>query len=264
MDLGIRGRKAVVTAASKGLGLAVAERLAIEGAQVAICARNAETLADAVRHIKKAAADAVVFARACDVTKPEEMDAFVAATRKELGGIDILVTNAGGPPPGTFDSVSDAQWQEAFNLNLMSAVRLIRAALPDMIGNRWGRILLMASISARQPLANMILSNAVRAGVIGMAKTLADEVAHEGVLVNVLCPGFIRTGRMEQVIRAQAEKAGVGFEERLKTVQSQIPIGRLGRPEEFANVAAFLVSEAASFVTGSTVLADGGMFRGLM
>ncbi len=263
MDLGIRNKTAIVCAASRGLGLAVATRLAKEGAKVAICARNMEALNEAVEQINPVAENDV-FAYPCDVTDPQQIDAFHDAVVENLGTVDILVTNAGGPPPGTFQNVTSEQWQAGFDLTLMSAVHFIHRVLPAMQENGWGRILAMTSISARQPLPNMILSNAIRASVIGAMKTLADEVAGRGINVNSLCPGFILTSRMEEVVRAQAEQGGTDYDTRLKQVEASIPVGRLGKPEEFADMAAFLVSERASFVTGSTVLVDGGMYRGLM
>lgn len=263
MDLGIRDRVAVVTAASKGLGRAVAAALAAEGVKVAICARNVEELNAAAEEIGKLG-DSDVLAYPADVTRAGELDTFFDVVAESLGPVDILVANAGGPPPGSFMKLSDAQWQEAFELNLMSSVNLARRVLPGMVERHWGRILFMTSVSVKQPLANLLLSNSLRAGVTGMAKTLADEVAGSGVLVNCLLPGFIRTGRMEAVVRAQAEAAGISFETRLAQIEAQIPVGRLGKPEEFAKVAAFLVSEAASFVTGTSVLCDGGMYRGLL
>jgi 3-oxoacyl-[acyl-carrier protein] reductase len=263
MDLGIKGKVAVVTAASKGLGRAVAMQLAAEGAKVAVCARHVDELNASAEEIGRAG-DSDVVAYPADVTSAEELDTFFDIVTENLGPVDILVANAGGPPPGRFESLSDEQWQAAIELNLMSSVRLARHVLPGMLERKWGRILFMTSVSVKQPLANLLLSNSIRAAVTGMAKTLADEVAGSGVLVNCLLPGFILTGRMEAVVKAQAEAAGVDFETRLKQLETQIPVGRLGRPEEFANMAAFLVSERASYVTGTSVLCDGGLYRGLL
>jgi len=262
MDLGLKDKVAVIGASSKGLGYAVAHRLAREGAKVALCARGEKELIAAAEQIQQESGT-VVFAQPCDVTKPEAITAFVNVVRASLGPIDIMVTNAGGPPPGTFETLPVSAWQEAFELNMMSSVHMIREALPDMKAKQKGSILFMVSVSAIQPLPNLILSNAIRAGVIGLAKTLADEFAPFGIRVNSLCPGYYLTGRMEQVIRSQAEKTGVSYEKRLEQVQAQVPMGRLGRPEEFGDVAAFLVSERASYVSGLTMQVDGGMFRAL-
>jgi len=263
MDLGIRKRVAVVTAASKGLGYAVAEQLANEGARVAITARGVSQLNASGDALQKTSGSEI-FAYPCDVSKADQLSTFLEEVNSNIGSPDILVVNAGGPPPGGFDGVTDSQWQDAFELTLMSAIRMIRHVLPGMRERRWGRILLMVSISAKQPLANMLLSNSIRAGVLGMAKTLADEVAKDGVLINCLLPGFIRTGRMEEVVQAQANQANIPFDEHLKQIESQIPVGRLGKPEEFGKAAAFLVSDAASFMTGGVFLCDGGMYRGLI
>ncbi len=263
MDLGIKGKSAWVTASSKGLGFAVARRLSMEGARVAVCARDEAALFGAAESIRKETGGEV-FHAACDVSREAEIERFHERAAAALGPADILVVNAGGPPPGTFESVRPEQWNAGFDLNFLSGVHLIRRVLPGMKERNWGRVLCMTSISAKMPLANMVISNAIRAGVIGMAKTLSDEVAGYNVLVNCLCPGFIRTGRMEEVVTAQAENLKISFEERLAQLQAGIPVGRLGRPEEFANFAAFLVSEAASFVTGGTFVCDGGQFRGLM
>lgn len=263
MELGIEGKAAVVCAASKGLGFAVARRLSLEGARLAICARGGEALDEAAKKIGEESGKEV-FAFPCDLSESTEIEGFMEAAAKRFGRVDILVNNAGGPPPGGFEDLTPEQWRSGFDLTLMSAMHLIRLVLPGMKAGGWGRILNMVSISAKQPLANMMLSNAIRAGVIGMAKTLADELGGSGVLVNSLLPGFMRTARMEEVIRAQAETRGISFDERLKEVQADIPLGRLGRPEEFADFAAFLVSERASFVTGGAFLCDGGMYRGIM
>jgi len=263
MDLGIKNKVALVCASSKGLGFAVADRLAQEGCKVAITARGLEDLNAAAEEIGRHS-ESEVYAFPADVTKTDEMDTFFDGVQSKLGDPDILVINAGGPPPGNFDSTSVEDWQRGFELNLLSAVPLIKRALPKMRENHWGRILFMVSISAKQPLQNMLLSNAIRAGVLGMAKTLADEVAKDGILVNSLLPGFIMTGRMQQVVQAQADSLGISFEEKQQQIESQIPLGRLGQPEEFANVAAFLVSKTASFVTGGVFMADGGMYRGLV
>lgn len=263
MDLGIKNKVAVVTASSKGLGFAVADRLYREGCKVAITARGTEDLNRAAEQIGENG-EGEIYAFPSDVTKPDEINTFLDGVQNNLGNPDILVINAGGPPPGTFDSTSVEDWQKGFELNLLSGVNLIKRVLPAMRENHWGRILFMVSISAKQPLQNMILSNSIRAGVLGMAKTLADEVAADGVLVNSLLPGFIMTGRMKQVVKAQADNLGIPFEQRLEQLEAQIPVKRLGKPEEFANFAAFLVSKPASFVTGGVFLADGGMYRGLI
>ena len=271
MDLGLHDKIALVTAASKGLGKAVALRLAQEGAHVAICARNEEKLYKTAAEIKTATGVEVLPVPA-DVSDPAAADALVKATVERFGRIDVLITNAGGPPPGQFLDLTPADWETATRLTLMSAVRLCYAVVPVMkeqakepaLSLPKGSILAMTSVSVKQPLPNLILSNSLRLGVIGLVKTLADELAPFGIRVNGICPGWTRTARVDQLLRDRAGRNSTTPEEEAAKIEASIPLGRMGTPEEFAAAAAFLVSPAASYITGVSLLVDGGMYRGVM
>jgi 3-oxoacyl-[acyl-carrier protein] reductase len=242
MDLGIEGRRAAVAAASAGLGLATAEALAAEGAEVAICGRDAD-------RVEAAAARANLFPIVADVSTVEGATGFVREAREALGGIDILVPNAGGPPLGTFADVTDVEaYARAFELNCLSTIAMCMEVVPAMQAQRWGRVVAITSIAVREPIPYLILSNTARAGVTGFLKTLAREVAADGVTVNSLQPGLHDTER----IRSLGEPDPSG-----------IPAARIGSPEEFGAIAAFLCSEAAAFVTGAAVPVDGGAHAGL-
>jgi len=260
MDLELQGRVAAVAAASRGLGRAVAERLAREGARVAICARTEDALQQAAQEIQRQTG-AEVLAVPADVSTPEGPKRFIAETLERFGHLDVLVTNAGGPPPGNFFDVSDAQWEAAFRLTLMSAVRLCREAIPPMQKQKWGRIVHITSVSVKQPLDNLLLSNSLRLAVIGLSKSLAVELAPYGITVNAVCPGPIATERLEQLIQAQAQMRGVSGEEARAAWTREIPLGRLGQPAELADVVAFLASERARFLTGVALQVDGGMVK---
>ena len=263
MELGLRGKAAIVAAASKGLGRACARGLAAEGVRVAICARSADELArtaDAIR----AETGAEVLAVPTDVRKPEEIRVLVARTADAFGGVDILVTNAGGPPPGLFDQMTDADWQGAFELNLLSTVRMIRETLPHMRRRRWGRIVNIQSSSIKQPIDGLLLSNAIRPGVAGLTRSLVNEVSRDGITINTVCPGRILTDRSRSFLEHRATAAGVPFEEFVRQDEASIPVGRIGQPEDIAHVVVFLASERASYVTGVAIQVDGGMVRGLL
>ncbi len=260
MDLELKGRVAAVAAASKGLGRAIAERLAREGASVAICARSPDALERTAQEIQ-GRTGAEVLAVPADVATPEGPKRFIARTVERFGRLDVLVTNAGGPPPGNFFDVSDAQWEAAFQLTVMSAVRLCREAVPHMQKQKWGRIVHITSVSVKQPLDTLLLSNALRLAVIGLSKHLARELAPHNITVNAVCPGPIATERLEQLIQAQAQMKGVGVEEARAAWTREIPMGRLGQPQELADVVAFLASERASFLTGVALQVDGGMVK---
>jgi 3-oxoacyl-[acyl-carrier protein] reductase len=262
MNLGLHDKIALVTAASRGLGKAVALRLAQEGAHVAICARDEGKLVEAAAEIE-AETGRQALALPADVSDPAAADALVKATVEQFGRLDVLVTNAGGPPPGQFLDFTPADWEAAIQLTLMSAVRLCYAAAPVMKEQGEGAILAMTSITVKQPLPNLILSNSLRLGVIGLVKTLADELAPFGIRVNSICPGWTRTARVEQLLRDRAERTGATPEEEAAKIAAAIPLGRMGTPEEFAAAAAFLVSPAASYITGVSLLVDGGMYRGV-
>jgi 3-oxoacyl-[acyl-carrier protein] reductase len=263
MDLGLRGKVALVTAASRGLGRAVAVQLAREGAHVAICARGSEGLQRAAADIE-ALNGGQVLAVPADVSDPAVVEPLVEATVERFGRVDILVINAGGPPPGQFLDLTVEDWEAAVNLTLMSGVRLCYAVAPLMVEQGAGAILAMTSITVKQPLPNLVLSNSLRLGVTGLVKTLADELAPFGVRVNTICPGWTRTDRVEQLLQDRAGRQGTTPDEEAAKIAADIPLGRMGRPEEFAAAAAFLVSPAASYITGVSLLVDGGMYRGAM
>jgi 3-oxoacyl-[acyl-carrier protein] reductase len=262
MELGLRGKVALVTAASKGLGKAVALRLAQEGADVAICARGEAPLARAAAEIE-AQTGRQALALPADVSDPSAVDALVEATIERFGRVDVLVTNAGGPPPGQFLDLTPEDWEAAARLTLMSAVRLCYGVVPAMKAQGAGAILAMTSITVKQPLPNLGLSNSLRLAVVGLVKTLADELAPFGVRVNAICPGWTHTARVDQLLRDRAERNSTTPEEEAAEIAAAIPLGRMGTPDEFAAVAAFLVSPAASYVTGVSLLVDGGMYRGV-
>ncbi|HEX9822585.1 MAG TPA: SDR family oxidoreductase [Methylomirabilota bacterium] len=259
MDLGLKGRVALVTGASKGMGRACAVGLAAEGARVVMCARNERDLGAAVDEIK-AQTKADVLGVAADVTKPDQVRALVGRATSAFGSPEILIANCGGPPRGFFDDFDDAAWHGAVEVSLLSTVRLIREVLPGMRSRTWGRILTIQSVSVKQPLTDLMLSNAVRPGVHGMMKTLALQLARDNILVNTLCPGRILTDRLLGGLGA----SGLSREEYLARQSAEIPMGRVGTAEEFANVAVFLASERASYVTGTAIQVDGGLVRGLL
>ncbi len=263
MDLGLRGKVALVAAASKGLGRAVANELAAEGCRVVICARDADTLAKTAGEIS-AEHSAEVLPVAADVSSSAGIRALHATATAKYGPIDILVTNAGGPPSGKFEEIPLDEWERAFHLTLMSAVELAYLVLPAMKERKWGRILNITSIAAKQPVDNLMLSNSLRAAVTGFARTLANEVAPFGVTVNNLLPGYTLTDRVDQLTRASASKEGLPVSEVLARWEAQIPMKRLGEPREFAALAAFLASERASYITGQSIGVDGGWIRSLL
>lgn len=259
MDLGLTGRVALVTAASKGMGKASAMGLAAEGAKVVMCARTESDLKSAAEEIR-ARTRAEVLAIPADVTKKDDVTALVDRAVNAFGHIDILVANAGGPPRGYFEDMTDEQWQGAFDVSLLSVVRLVRGVLPSMKARRWGRILTIQSVSVKQPIPELLLSNAVRPGVAGMMKTLAGQLGKDGITVNTVCPGKIMTDRF----LGGQKISGLSREQYLARAVEDVPVGRIGTPEEFANVIVFLASERASYVTGVSVQVDGGLVRGLL
>lgn len=259
MDLGLNGKVALVTAASKGIGRACALGLAAEGARVGICARTEADLKAAAEEIR-ARTKTEVLAMPCDVTRAGDVDELVRRVTGAFGGVDILVANAGGPPRGDFGELTDEQWGQAFELSLLSAVRLVRAVLPSMRKRRWGRIITVQSSSVKQPIPGLLLSNAVRPGVAGLMKTLSAELGKDNILVNTVCPGRIMTDRF----LGGHKQMGKTVEEYLAITSKEVPLGRIGTPEEFANMVVFLASERASYVTGLTVQVDGGLVRGLL
>jgi 3-oxoacyl-[acyl-carrier protein] reductase len=263
MNLGLDGKVALVAAASRGLGKAVALQLALEGAEVAICARRSGPLEQAAAAIREATARDVL-AVSADVSVPEDVERLVGAVLERFGRLDVLVINAGGPPPGQFLDLAPPDWQAAVQLTLMSAVRLCYAVVPVMRAAGEGSIVAITSISVKQPLPNLILSNSVRLAVVGLIKTLADELAPAGIRVNSVCPGWTRTERVEQLLQDRADRNGTTLDEEAAQVARAIPLGRMGAPEELARAVAFLASPAAAYITGVSLLVDGGMFRGTM
>lgn len=262
MDLGLKGKSALVMASSKGLGKAIAAKLAEEGANVMLASRSEDALKAAADEIKTKTNGNVHYA-VCDITSPASIKETVEATVQAFGTVDILVNNAGGPPAGVFDNFDDDAWQKAFELNLLSYVRAIREVLPYMRKQGGGRILNTASSSIKQPIDGLILSNTFRNGIVGLAKSLAAELGKDKILINTLGPGRIGTDRLKELDQIIAGKQGKTVEEVKASIEETIPLGRYGLPEEFANMAVFLCSQANSYVTGQAFLVDGGMVRAL-
>jgi len=262
MNLGLKDRVAIVAAASSGLGKEVALVLSEEGARVAICSRHRERIEPAGEEIR-ARTGGDVLALVADVTVEADITSVVSETLTRLGRIDILVCNAGGPPAGFFSDFTSDDWRKAVELNFISTVNLCRAVVPHMRERHWGRIINITSIAAKQPVDNLILSNAVRAGVLGFSKSLSNQVAADNITVNCVCPGYTLTERLQSLSEATARKEGIDIEEVHRRWQAGIPMKRLGQPREFADVVAFLASERASYVTGAALQIDGGMVKGL-
>ena len=262
MDLGLKDKVALVAAGSRGLGRAVAEELAAEGASLVLCARESQTLDETAASIAKNY-NVHVLAIPADVTLIDDIRRVVEAGSERFGRIDILVTNAGGPPAGRFEQLTREQWDDAIRLTLLSAIELTRQVLPGMKARRWGRILNITSIAVKQPVENLLLSNSLRAGLTGFARTLANEVAADGITVNNILPGYTRTERLEELAQMMAEKQGISAAEFRGKWEKEIPMGRLGEPREFAALAAFLVSERAGYITGTSIQVDGGWIKSL-
>ncbi|HEX7241667.1 MAG TPA: SDR family oxidoreductase [Longimicrobiaceae bacterium] len=263
MDLGLRDRVALVAGSSRGLGRAVAEELAAEGASLVLCARSEDRLAEARASIEERFGVAVA-AVAADLSRAEDAERVAREALERFGRVDVLVNNAGGPPAGPFESHSPETWEKAWRTNFESAVNLTRAVLPGMKERRWGRILNVTSMAVKQPVDNLILSNSVRAAVTGFARTLANEVAAFGITVNNVLPGYTRTERLDELSEATSRARGIDREAVFARWEQDTPMGRIGEPREFAAVVAFLASERASFVTGTSVPVDGGWVRSLL
>jgi 3-oxoacyl-[acyl-carrier protein] reductase len=263
MDLGLTGRVAIVAAASKGLGRAVAEELAREGARVAICARTPAALAETAAEIRESTGREV-FHQPLDVTNSTAIASFVSAVEARFGRLDICVTNSGGPPSNSFESAKPEDWRSAVDQLLMSTVFFAKEALPRMQKNKWGRLITITSSAVKQPVDGLLLSNSVRAAVTGLARTLANEYATEGITVNNVCPGYTRTARLDGLASTISARTGSRPEEVFANWEREIPARRLGTPQEFAAVVAFLASERASYVTGTSIAVDGGLIRSLL
>jgi len=262
MDLGLRGRVAIVTGSSQGIGKAIALGLSQEGARVSICARNEKQLNETAREIKSATG-VQVYAVQADLTNEDDIRRLVAKTSEALGRIDVLINNTGGPPLATFVETTEEQWKKAVNLLLMSVVTTCLEAIPHMKERKWGRIINMTSFAAKQPAERLVLSNALRAGILGLTKTLSNELAEDGILVNAVCPGWTLTKRVEELTNAQAKTTGKTYEEIIKGWENQIPLKRLAQPKEIADLVVFLASERASYITGGVFQVDGGVIKGL-
>jgi 3-oxoacyl-[acyl-carrier protein] reductase len=263
MDLGLEDKVALVAASSRGLGRACAHTLSAEGAKVAICARNDKTLRATADEIARDTGNQVL-AIVAELTSARDCRRVVQETIDFFDGLHVLVTNNGGPASGFFFDFDDNDWYRTVDLTLMSAIRLIRMAVPHMQKQKWGRIINITSGSVKQPLDNLILSNSLRAGVVGMARTLANQLAADGITVNNVLPGDILTSRVVQLAENQAKAQGKSTDEVLAGSAAQIPVGRVGEPEELAAVVAFLASEQAAYVNGTSILVDGGRYKGLM
>ncbi len=263
MDLGIRGKTAIVCGSSQGLGYACAMALAEEGVNIVMNSRDFDRIFAAARKVSERYGVETVPV-AADALHVETPDKLVKAAIDRFGGLDILITNTGGPQPGVFADMGDDSWEQAFHLTLMSTVRMIRASLPPMLERGCGRIVNLASISVKQPIPGLLLSNSLRSAVVGMAKTLSQEVAARGVTINTIATGTFETERIRAILSDRAKRQGVTEDITRLAQIAAIPMGRLGRPEELASVAVFLASEKASYLTGTTIQVDGGMCMGIM
>ena len=260
MDLKLKNKNALVCASSEGLGKAAAIELAKEGANLMICSRNEKKLTETFDAIKEIS-DSKVSMMMADLSDSEDLDKLHKTSVLELGPIDILVNNAGGPPPSTFDNTTDDQWESAFNLTMMSSVRLSRLVLPQMKENNWGRIINISSVSVKTPVNGLFLSNSIRMGVLGWSKALSDEVAASGITVNSVCPGSTRTKRITDIFDAQSQATGKSVDEIEAAASASIPMQKIGEPEDLAALIAFLASERASYMTGLAIQVDGGSAR---
>ncbi len=263
MDLRIKGRVGVVTAASRGLGRAVAESLASEGVNLVICSRNERTIKITAEEIRKKYNINVVPV-ACDVTKKSDIEILRSKVDEKFGKCHILFVNSGGPPPGSVGDFKDEDFRKAIELNLISTINIVNAFLPFMKEQKWGRILASTSISVKQPLGTLALSNVSRAGVVSFVKTLSDDVGKYNITANTIAPGYIMTERVVQLLKVRSENDGRSYNDIKKELENSIPVKKIGSPEEFGAFSAFLLSEISSYITGVTVLIDGGMYRGTM
>ena len=262
MNLNLKNKNAIVCASSQGLGKAAAMDLAMEGVNLAICSRDQKKIDRAKKEIlMKTDQNIKILSLEVNLDSPEDINAFYKEVESNLGSVDILVNNTGGPPPSSFDQISDEDWLNAFNSTMMSSVRLSRAVIPHMKENNWGRIINISSVSVKTPVNGLFLSNSLRMGVLGWAKALADELAVYGVTVNTVCPGYTRTERVEAILESQSSSSGLSKEELEKTIAGNIPMKRVGEPEDLAGLITFLASEKANYMTGLAVQVDGGSAR---
>ncbi|SFE53711.1 SDR family oxidoreductase [Alteribacillus iranensis] len=263
MELGLQNKSVVITASSKGLGKATAIQFAEEGANVLLSSRSENELKETVTEIKEKTGNKNVDYQVCDVTKPEDIRKLVQSAVEWNGTVDILINNTGGPPAGTLEKFSDDDWQKAYELNLLSFIRLIREVLPYMKENNHGKIVNFASSSIKQTLDNLLLSNTFRAGVVGLSKSLSQELASNNILINTVGPGRFATERVAELDEIRANKLGVSIEELRQQTERSIPIGRYGQPDEFAKMVVFLSSDANTYITGQSFVVDGGLVKAL-
>ena len=260
MDLSIKGKNAIVCASSQGLGKSAAVDLAKEGVNLAICSRNKDKI-NLVKEEIEQTSDVKVVAIEADLSSEKDISALFQEAKKELKTIDILINNNGGPPPSTFEELTDEDWQKTFNSTMMSAIRLSKLVLPDMKKNKWGRIINISSVSVKTPVNGLFLSNSIRMGVLGWAKALSDEVAPHGITVNSVCPGTTKTERIEEILNAQSESSGKDKSEIEEAMANSIPMLRIGEASDLSALITFLASEKASYMTGLAVQVDGGSAR---
>ena len=260
MDFQIKNKTAIVCASSQGLGKAAAMELASEGVNLVISSRNKENLLSVKKEIETSTNSKIVSIVA-DLNEPDDIDNLYNKAHSELGPIDILINNAGGPPPSNFESLNDEDWLKAFNLTMMSSIRLTKLVLPDMKERNWGRIINISSVSVKTPVPGLFLSNSLRLGVLGWSKALSDEVAPKGITVNSVCPGSTRTARITNILKSQSEATGKSLEEIESLAAAKIPMLRIGEQEDLAALIAFLASERASYMTGLAIQVDGGSAR---
>ena len=262
MNLNLENKNAIVCASSQGLGKAAAIDLAKEGVNLAICSRDQEKIDKAKEEIlQRTEHNIKVIALKADLDSLEDIQIFLQEVEQSLGEVDILVNNTGGPPPSSFEQISDEDWQNAFNSTMMSAIRLSRSLVPNMKKKEWGRIINISSVSVKTPVNGLFLSNSLRMGVLGWAKALADELAAHGITVNTVCPGYTRTERVEAILESQSSSSGLSKEEIEKTIADNIPMKRVGEAEDLAGLITFLASEKANYMTGLAVQVDGGSAR---
>jgi 3-oxoacyl-[acyl-carrier protein] reductase len=262
METGLKGKSVLITGASQGMGRATAEAFAREGAKIAICARNEETIQRAAQEIRNSTG-AEVLAAAVDVTDYPAVDRFISQVGQKFGALDVAIANAGGPPPKPFAAITIEDWRAAFELNFMSVAALAKSVLPHMQKNKWGRFIAITSTSVRQAIPDLVLSTAIRPSVVGLFKSLALEYGPHGITFNNVAPGYTLTERLSHVAGPRAKAAGVTEQEIHNRWAADVPLRRLGKPEEVADTIVWLASERASYITGQTILVDGGIYKGM-